>query len=130
MKNIQQIQTKKFFEKNATKWSLKSDFKKNKTLNTIQERNLFALKIIKQFKLKHHLDVGCGTGDLSYASSKITNQSIGLDFARSMIDIAEKKYSRKNLYFKCKSVFNYQPNSAFDAISANGFIEYLSISQI
>ena len=47
-----------------------------------------------------------------------------------MIDIAEKKFSRKNLNFECKSVFNYQPNSVFDVISANGFIEYLSINQI
>jgi len=130
MKNIQEIQTKKFFEKNSTNWSLKADFKKNKILNTIQARNLFALKIIKQYKLKYHLDVGCGSGDLSYASSKISNKSIGLDFAQSMIDIAENKFSRKNLSFECKSVFNYQPNSAFDAISANGFIEYLSIVQI
>jgi len=88
------------------------------------------LKIIKQFKLKYHLDVGCGSGDLSYVSSKVTNKSIGLDFAQSMIDIAERKFSRKNLNFECKSVFNYQPNSVFDVISANGFIEYLSINQI
>jgi len=130
MKNTQQIQAKNFFERDARNWSLKSDFKKNKILNTIQARNLFVLKIIKQFKLKYHLDVGCGSGDLSYVSSKVTNKSIGLDFAQSMIDIAGRKFSRKNLNFECKSVFNYQPNSVFDVISANGFIEYLSINQI
>ena len=29
MKNTQQIQAKNFFERDATNWSLKSDFKKN-----------------------------------------------------------------------------------------------------
>ena len=130
MKNTQQSQTEKFFKKNAKKWSIKSDFKKNKILNTIQERNIFALKIINQFKLKYHLDVGCGPGDLSFSSSKITKKSIGIDFTKSMINIANRKFKRKNLFFYCKSVFNYKPDICFDVISANGLIEYLSISQI
>ena len=130
MKNRQQNQAKKFFELDAKNWSVKAQFKKNKILNTILERNLFVLKIIKKHKLKYHLDVGCGSGDLSYASSKIVNRSIGIDFAKNMIVIANKKFKRKNLEFFNKSVFNYQPNINFDCISANGFIEYLSLLQI
>ena len=46
MKNRQQNQAKKFFELDAKNWSVKAQFKKNKILNTILERNLFVLKII------------------------------------------------------------------------------------
>ena len=88
MKNIQEIQTKKFFEKNSANWSLKADFKKNKILNTIQARNLFALKIIKQYKLKYHLDVGCGSGYLTtcfaYLMKASEGFSYGIDHVKEM----------------------------------------------
>ena len=130
MKTKQQFQTLDYFQKNAKKWSTNSEFKRNKILNTIHERNLFVLKIIKKFKLKKHLDVGCGTGDLCFASSKITNLSVGIDFSKSMIDIGNKKFSKKNLKLICQSIFDYKEKIIFDAISANGFIEYLSLKQI
>ena len=47
MKTKQQFQTLDYFQKNAKKWSTNSEFKRNKILNTIHERNLFVLKIIK-----------------------------------------------------------------------------------
>ena len=66
MKYKQQNQTKNFFELNAKNWSRQSDFKKNLILNTNQERYYYVLKQIKLFKLKSIIDVGCGSGDLSY----------------------------------------------------------------
>ena len=45
----QQLQTKFFFEKDAKNWQKKSDIKKNRLLNTIQERNFFVIKKIKDF---------------------------------------------------------------------------------
>ena len=56
----QQNQTKNFFDKDAKNWSLKSDFKKNFLLNTIQERNLYVIKKIKEFRIKSLIDEGCG----------------------------------------------------------------------
>ena len=77
MKYKQQNQTKNFFELDAKNWSRKSNFKENLTLNTNQERNYYVLKQIKLFKLKSIIDVGCGSGDLSYETSKITKKSFG-----------------------------------------------------
>ena len=130
MKYKQQNQTKKFFEKDAKNWSKKSDFQKNKILNTIQERNFYVLNQLKKYNLNSLLDIGCGSGDLSYSASKILGNSVGIDFSESMIKIAKKKYKNNNLIFENKDFFNFKINKQFDCLSANGFIEYLSIKDI
>ena len=45
----QQLQTKEFFNLDAKNWSKKSDFYKNKVMNTLQERNLYVFKQFKKF---------------------------------------------------------------------------------
>ena len=130
MKYKQQKQTKNFFEYDARHWSVKSDFKKNLLLNTIQERNYYVLRQIKKLNLKSIIDVGCGSGDLSFEAAKITKLSLGVDFAANMIKIAKKKFFKKNLYFENLDILNFSTKKKFDCISANGFIEYLSLSDI
>ena len=129
MKKNQQNQTKNYFEKNSKNWSLKSNFQTKKQ-NSIIERNNYVLHQIKKLNLKRHLDIGCGSGDLCFASSKITERTVGIDFASSMIKIAKKKFKQKNLSFYNSSIFKYKSDLKFDVISANGFIEYFSISEI
>lgn len=126
----QQLQTKFFFEKDAKNWQKKSDIKKNRLLNTIQERNFFVIKKIKDLKINSLIDVGCGTGDLSFEASKIIQDSTGIDFSKNMIKLAQKKFKRKNLNFFNKNFFELNPNQNFDCLSANGFIEYLSLKDI
>ena len=86
----QQKQTKTFFEKEAKNWSLRADFLTNKIPNTIIQRNSFVIDVIKKFKKNNHLDIGCGSGDLCFFSSKLTKKSIGIDFSSKMIRIANK----------------------------------------
>ncbi len=126
----QQKQTQKYFEKKAFNWSKSSKHNSTGIINTIFQRNQYVINQIKSLKIKTHLDVACGSGDLSFISSKITNLTIGVDFSKKMIKIAKKKYRNSNLKFICKSIFDYKPENSFDCISANGFIEYLSISEI
>ena len=126
----QQLQTKKFFEKNANIWAHEAKLKSNKIENAGHSRSKFVLDLITKHKLKYHLDVGCGTGDLVYNSSKSTKKSVGIDFSENMIKIAKKNFKRKNLNFENSSVFNFKTKEKFDLISANGFIEYISIDQI
>ena len=126
----QQKQTEIFFNKDAENWSNKSSFKKSRTINTIHQRNLYVINQFKNFKLDSLIDVGCGVGDLSYEISKIGKKSIGIDFSKNMIRLAKKKYKRKNLSFIHSSIFDYNFEFAADCISANGFIEYLSIKDI
>ena len=126
----QQLQTKKFFEKNANIWANEAKLKSNKIENAGHSRSKFVLDLITKRKLKYHLDVGCGTGDLVYNSSRFTKESVGIDFSEKMIKIAKRNFKRKNLYFENSSVFNFKTKRKFDIISANGFIEYISINQI
>jgi len=126
----QQKQTKLFFDKDATNWQIKSDVNKNKFLNTIQERNFYVVSQFKKFKIDSLIDVGCGTGDLSYDASKIIKKSVGIDFSRNMIRLAQNKFKRKNLRFYNKNFFDINFNEKFDCLSANGFIEYLSLNDI
>ena len=126
----QQKQTKKYFEKKAFDWSKSSKHDSSGIINTIYQRNQYVIDQIKSLKLKTHLDVACGSGDLSFISSKITNSTVGIDFSNKMIEIAKKKYRNNNLKFICKSIFHYKPDNLFDCVSANGFIEYLSINEI
>lgn len=126
----QQKQTKVFFEKEARNWSLRADFSSNKIPNTIIQRNSFVIEMIKKYKKKKHLDIGCGSGDLCFYASKIAKKSIGIDFSSKMISIANKKFNRKNLSFIDGNIFNYQPKDKFDVISAVGFLEYLSFDEI
>jgi ubiquinone/menaquinone biosynthesis C-methylase UbiE len=126
----QQTQTKLFFEKDARNWQKKSDVNKNKLLNTIQERNLYVINQIKKLKISSLIDVGCGTGDLSYEASKIIKKSIGIDFSNNMISLAQKKFNKKNLKFYKQNFFEKETNETFDCLSANGFIEYLSLNDI
>lgn len=126
----QQKQTKVFFEKDAKNWQKKSDVKKNKKLNTIQERNFYVINKIKLLKIKSLIDVGCGTGDLSFDASKIVKESVGIDFSKNMINLAKDKFKRKNLNFYNDNFFKFNYRQKFDCLSANGFIEYLSLKDI
>ena len=126
----QQKQTKLFFEKDARNWKIKSDVSKNKLLNTIQERNFYVINQIKKLKINSLIDVGCGTGDLSYDASKIIKKSVGIDFSKNMIKLAQNSFKRKNLEFFTKDFFKINTNESFDCLSANGFIEYISLKHI
>jgi 2-polyprenyl-3-methyl-5-hydroxy-6-metoxy-1,4-benzoquinol methylase len=130
MSYAQQKQTKFFFEKDAKNWSRKSDFKKNKILNTIQERNFYVLNQAKKYKLKTLLDIGCGSGDLCFEAAKFMNKSVGIDFSNNMIKIANKNFKRKNLKFLNEDFLEFKLKEKFEIISANGFIEYISINDI
>ena len=47
-----------------------------------------------------------------------------------MIKLAQKKFKRKNLEFYNKNFFEINTNESFDCLSANGFIEYISLKDI
>lgn len=130
MNSKQQYQTKKYFHKVASDWLKQADIKKNLILNTINQRNLYVIDVLKKYKSRSILDVGCGTGDLSFDAAKYVNKSVGIDFASNMIKTANKKFKKKNLEFILGSIFENQINYKFDCISANGFIEYISLKQI
>lgn len=126
----QQKQTLSHFKKNAKSWFKQSINKNRKTYNTIQQRNEYVLQFLKKNKKLSFLDVGCGPGNLVSSSSQYTKKSVGIDFSEEMIDIANANFKKKNIFFYNSSIFNFKNNEKFDVISANGFIEYISIKEL
>ena len=47
-----------------------------------------------------------------------------------MINLANKKFKNKNLSYLNLSIFDFNTNYKFDCVSANGFIEYISLNDI
>ena len=124
----QSLQAKNFFNRDSKNWSKKSQVSNKKIQNFVQLRNNYVYERLKKIKPKYFLDVGCGSGDLVNLSKTYTIESTGIDFAKKMIDIANKKFSKyKNLKFYNNSIFDFKTKKKFDLISANGFIEYLSL---
>ena len=74
----QQKQTQVFFEKEAKSWSLRADFSTNKIPNTIIQRNSFVIEMIKKYKKKKLLDIGCGSGQLQTFGSTADAIAAGL----------------------------------------------------
>ena len=60
-------------------------------------------------------------------------KTTGVDFASEMIRIAKGKVSEdiaSNVSFNCVSIFDFETFPAvYDVISANGFIEYISLAE-
>ena len=63
-------------------------------------------------------------------ASKISKKSLGIDFSKNMINLANKKFKNKNLSYLNLSIFDFNTNYKFDCVSANGFIEYISLNDI
>ena len=87
---IQSLQAKNFFNQDSNRWSKKSKISNKKLQNIVQHRNNYVFNKLKKIKPNYFLDVGCGSGDLINMSKKYTQNSIGIDFAEKMINIAKK----------------------------------------
>ena len=86
----QQKQTKIYFNKKAKSWSKNSIHNSKGVINAIFQRNRYVLEQIKKYKLSKHLDVACGSGDLSFRTSKIVRYSVGIDFSEKARIEAQK----------------------------------------
>ena len=127
----QQSQTFEYFNAHALEWNNKAN---DEEYSLIENRHNAVLETLKKFPPKSaFLDVGCGTGQLVLQASKLGWISLGIDFAPEMISICNqnKKLENSDATFECASIFDLDlKNSSFDVISAQGFIEYISLQQL
>ena len=79
------------------------------------------LSILDKIFLKKYslLDVGCGSG-IFYRLLNNYKSILGLDFSKTMIELAEKKNSKRNIRFENTSYEKFHSNSKYDAISLSG----------
>lgn len=104
-------------------------FKPRKTLTIRTERRCDWM--ISQMDLSHQMDIleiGCGTGELSYILAKKTNHLIlGTDICAPFIDQARLNYKHPNLKFQVVDFFNPKQlrEQKFDYILGNGILHHL-----
>lgn len=133
--SLQQNQTKKYFDMHAKKWFKKARLSSKNYVNVIKQRNKYVEDVCSQFLNKNAkiLDVGCGTGDLVISLLKKKYNAYGVDFSPSMIKKARKECKKQGFLpdrFFLNSFFKFIPNTKYDLISANGFIEYISEKEL
>jgi 2-polyprenyl-3-methyl-5-hydroxy-6-metoxy-1,4-benzoquinol methylase len=73
---------------------------------------------------KDVMDAGCGTGDMCIMIAEGgANSVIGVDYAESAIDEANKKYQHPNLTYLCSEIKDVK--DSFDVIISNGTLEHM-----
>lgn len=127
----QQEQTLNYFKSHAQNWQAEAI---KSTYSVIDNRHKAVLETMKNFPTGSSLlDVGCGTGQLAIQASKMGWWSTGIDFAPEMVEIClqNNKKEQTTAKFECGSIFDMKANpDSLDVISAQGFIEYISLSQL
>ena len=135
MTTKQQEEALLYFNDHADDWNRKALTTNQRKVNVIQQRNGFVLSVIEnRTATKCTLDVGCGTGDLACDIARMGINSTGVDFAPEMIEIARAKAAEEQLRsasFHVSSIFDFDLSKPqYDVISANGFIEYISLDEL
>jgi 2-polyprenyl-3-methyl-5-hydroxy-6-metoxy-1,4-benzoquinol methylase len=129
----QQAQTRNYFQASADDWQAKSIGAAGR-YSVIEGRSRAVLAVADRVSTgSRFLDVGCGTGQLVLEMAKRGFKSEGIDFAEEMISNCEqnKKSAGVPAEFLCNSFFDVSYEAdAYDIISAQGFIEYLSPDQM
>ena len=126
----QQGQALDYFRRHASDWQRKAVAPKQE-YNVIEARNAAVLITLSELGgAGRLLDVGCGTGQLVVDAARRGVAAYGIDFAPEMIAQCEANRSAAGVdaRFETVSFFDFKaPQELFDVVSAQGFIEYISI---
>lgn len=77
------------------------------------------MRHIKEDRPSFVLDVGCGTGQLTYEIAKISSFCMGIDISESCIEAAKQAYSEANLKFKTIEAKKLSVDYKFDVCISN-----------
>jgi 2-polyprenyl-3-methyl-5-hydroxy-6-metoxy-1,4-benzoquinol methylase len=135
MDTKQQTEALHYFREYADDWHRKALSTIPTKVNVIQQRNGYVVQVIQERAVTESaLDVGCGTGDLVCDVARKGIEATGVDFAAEMIEIAQSKAQHQALakaQFYCASIFDFDLSERrYDVVSANGFIEYISLAEL
>ncbi len=122
---MSQKDIKQFFDNIAPKWD---------ALEIIKDDHI--LELFNQIGIKKGdkiLDVGCGTGRVTYILHSLSETPvIGIDISSNMIDIAKEKYKDESYAtFICDDFMSYDFNTKFDVIVIyNAFPHFLDVNKL
>jgi 2-polyprenyl-3-methyl-5-hydroxy-6-metoxy-1,4-benzoquinol methylase len=99
----------------------------------VQKRLELNVERLRPLQGKLILDVGCGSGRFCIAFAREgAAKVVGVDFAKSMIDIAEELARQAGVASRCDFRVGLFPDAIsnsegpFDASTANGFFDYIA----
>ena len=97
---------------------------------SLYERVPITIKECGDIKNKKILDIGCGSGRLSYLLGKEGADVIGIDYSQNMIELANKFLSTKKIKGKikfacCDFLKNFEEEKKYDISIALGVFDYL-----
>lgn len=82
------------------------------------------VNLLSPIKNENILDVGCGTGDLSYQISESGAQVTGIDMSSNMVEQAKRKYPA--LSFHVLNVYDINQIAKYDAIFSNAVLHWVT----
>ena len=92
--------------------------------NVLSPTFIKLLNGIEEVKMRNVLDVGCGSGILTYRLSSLVGNIKGVDPSAKSIKIAKKEFGTiKNLEFLCSSIEDHQSNEKYEVIISNMTIQ-------
>jgi ubiquinone/menaquinone biosynthesis C-methylase UbiE len=86
-------------------------------------------KVLSKIKFSNVLELGCGSGKNTQWLIKRSSKLIGLDFSKSMLDLARKKIVSKDVTFIKTNLNEKWPvvNNSFDLATINLTLEHIEI---
>jgi 2-polyprenyl-3-methyl-5-hydroxy-6-metoxy-1,4-benzoquinol methylase len=128
----QQDQALQYFRSAALDWQSKA-VNAQGAYSVIEGRHRAVLAVLEDMAgAARFLDVGCGTGQLAIAVAELGLDAEGIDFAEAMVAQCRENARRAGVAvrFTCGSFFDVElEDGAYDVLSAQGFIEYISPDQ-
>jgi SAM-dependent methyltransferase len=90
-------------------------------LDALQRRRLMA-----PARYRSYADLGCGLGFKTYAFARCFEHSVGFDAANTAVELANRLNDLPTLSFRVADVLTYEPDEAFDFVTAIGLSAFNS----
>lgn len=140
IEDIDYTQTKDFFKNRAEKFKEDNPYAvtmyQDHYPELVRERNQKEIEKLKPMlsigKDSRVLDVACGIGRWADAITENINEYCGIDFSKELIQIANKRNSRKNYFFyegiatEFTSVLNLHKKEKYNIILLIGILMYIN----
>jgi trans-aconitate methyltransferase len=81
------------------------------------------IKLLDPKENQRILDLGCGSGQLTFKINELANEVIGIDKSAEMITDAKSKFP--NIEFKVADASNFRFNKKFDSIFSNATLHWV-----
>lgn len=92
--------------------------------NFVAEYGKGLLEFVPKNKIQSILDLGCGTGTLTYQLAELCNKVVGVDSSENMINKAKNHYS--NIDFMVCDALDLPFKNEFDVVFSNAVFHWIS----